>query len=106
MYVSGDSDIDAGNNNYLETTTLANCTSYGIDFGGDQPTESPETYMAGRMLAEFSRPKISEGHDSRWDTLKGECKGVGSFTVNKAGRNYERKARQGRQRKAIEVSVL
>ncbi|KAL4387205.1 hypothetical protein GQ457_09G024070 [Hibiscus cannabinus] len=86
-----------------------------FDFGVDQPTgrvsnggpaKSPETYMAGRMLAEFSRPKISEGHDSGWDTLKGECKGVGSFTVNKAGRNYERKARQGRQRKAIEVSVL
>ncbi|XP_022760105.1 GDSL esterase/lipase 7-like [Durio zibethinus] len=34
LYVFGDSYIDAGNNNFLDTITKANFLPYGIDFGG------------------------------------------------------------------------
>ncbi|XP_039035303.1 GDSL esterase/lipase At5g08460-like [Hibiscus syriacus] len=34
LYVVGDSIVDAGNNNYLDTASKANYAPYGIDFGG------------------------------------------------------------------------
>ncbi|KAL4385901.1 hypothetical protein GQ457_09G024130 [Hibiscus cannabinus] len=50
QYVFGDSIIDAGNNNYLETITRANYTPYGIDFGAAQPTGR---YTNGRTVVDF-----------------------------------------------------
>ncbi|XP_039039865.1 GDSL esterase/lipase 7-like [Hibiscus syriacus] len=49
LYVFGDSFIDAGNNNYLDTTSKANYAPYGIDFGGvatGRPTN-------GRTVVDF-----------------------------------------------------
>lgn len=37
LYVFGDSTIDSGNNNYLDTIVKANYSPYGIDFV-DGPT--------------------------------------------------------------------
>ncbi|GMI80138.1 hypothetical protein like AT1G71691 [Hibiscus trionum] len=50
LYVFGDSNIDAGNNNYLPTIARANYTPYGIDFGGGEPTGR---YTNGRTAADF-----------------------------------------------------
>ncbi|KAK8671176.1 hypothetical protein V6N13_037781 [Hibiscus sabdariffa] len=50
LYVFGDSIIDAGNNNYLDTITRANYTPYGTDFGASQPTGR---YTNGRTVVDF-----------------------------------------------------
>ncbi|KAK8671175.1 hypothetical protein V6N13_037780 [Hibiscus sabdariffa] len=52
--------------------------------------ESPETYMAGRMLPEFSSPKYFRR--SCWDTLKGGSKGVVHIEQGKSEMLEEGKA--------------
>ena len=49
IYVFGDSFLDAGNNNFLETIVKANFLPYGIDFGG-VPTGRVTN---GRTVADF-----------------------------------------------------
>lgn len=50
MYVFGDSLVDVGNNNYLETFFRANFLFNGIDFPGGKPTGR---FNNGKNAADF-----------------------------------------------------
>ncbi|KAK9019994.1 hypothetical protein V6N11_054492 [Hibiscus sabdariffa] len=71
LYVFGDSIIDAGNNNYLDTITRANYTPYGTDFGASQPTGR---YTNGRTVVDFIGMSAAEVEN----TLTGVNYGSGS----------------------------
>lgn len=56
IFVFGDSYVDAGNNNFLQTSSKANYTPYGIDFGfptGRSPNRKLVVDFVGKKLQLF-----------------------------------------------------
>lgn len=55
LYVLGDSQLDVGNNNYLQTTIRANFPHNGVDYPGHLPTGR---FSNGKNLADFIGEKV------------------------------------------------
>ncbi|KAI3938779.1 hypothetical protein MKW98_011931 [Papaver atlanticum] len=53
IYVFGDSLLDSGNNNFLQTQTKANFTPYGVDFPGEPTGRFTNGATGGDFIATF-----------------------------------------------------
>lgn len=65
MFVFGDSLVDIGNNNFLQTFAKASFKPYGIDFSGNRPTGR---FSNGKILIDFLG-NISRIPIPYWDRL-------------------------------------
>ncbi|KAM0010878.1 putative triacylglycerol lipase [Helianthus debilis subsp. tardiflorus] len=84
LYIFGDSLVDFGNNNYLDTLAIANFPHNGIDF----PTGPTGRFCNGKNVADFLAEKVGLPSPPPYLSLVSESKNLSSTNATVTGVSF------------------